>query len=95
MYNFIFILYSLAGERTVTIGEGSSGDIAIFLILSRKMKTGAITSAGFYLVPYYIRGRAITIFLELERCYFSPQVLELCMATWQKCIFCCYNTDKK
>ena len=36
MYNFIFILYSLAGERTVTIGEGSSGDIAIFLILSRK-----------------------------------------------------------
>ena len=63
MYNFIFILYSLAGERTVTVGECSSGDIAIFLILSRKkMKTGAITSAGFYIVPYYVRGRAITIF---------------------------------
>ena len=56
------------------------------------MKTGAITSAGFYIVPYYVRGRAITIFLELERCYFSPQVCELCMATWQKCIPCCYNT---
>ena len=36
MYNFIFLLYSLAGERTVTVGECSSGDIAIFLILSRK-----------------------------------------------------------
>ena len=47
------------------------------------MKTGAITSAGFYIVPYYVRGRAITIFLELEICYFSPQVWELCMATWQ------------
>ena len=96
MYNFIFILYSLAGERTVTVGEYSSGDIAIFLILSRKKKkTGAITSAGFRIVPYYVRGRAITIFLELERCYFSPQVWELCMATWQKCIPCCYNTDAK
>ena len=50
------------------------------------MKTGAITSAGFYIVPYFVRGRAITIFLELERCYFSPQVWEVCMATWQKCI---------
>ena len=48
MYNFIFLLYSLAGERTVTVGECSSGDIAIFLFLSRKMKTGAITSAGFH-----------------------------------------------
>ena len=28
------------------------------------MKTGAITSAGFYIVPYYVRGRAITIFLK-------------------------------
>ena len=36
VYNFIFLLYSLAGERTVTVGECSSGDIAIFLILSRK-----------------------------------------------------------
>ena len=81
MYNFIFLLYSLAGERTVTVGECSSGDIAIFLILSRKMKTGAITSAGFYIIPYYVRGKAITIFLELERCYFSSQVWELCMAT--------------
>ena len=36
MYDFIFLLYSLAGERTVTVGECSSGDIAIFLILSRK-----------------------------------------------------------
>ena len=36
MYNFIFLLYSLIGERTVTVGECSSGDIAIFLILSRK-----------------------------------------------------------
>ena len=36
MYNFIILLYSLAGERTVTVGECSSGDIAIFLILSRK-----------------------------------------------------------
>ena len=36
MYNFIFLLYSLAGERIVTVGECSSGDIAIFLILSRK-----------------------------------------------------------
>ena len=33
MYNFIFLLYSLAGERTVTVGECSSGDIAIFLII--------------------------------------------------------------
>ena len=66
MYNFISLLYSLAGERTVTVGECSSGDIAIFLILSRKMKIGAITSAGFYIVPYYVRERAITIFLELE-----------------------------
>ena len=73
MYNFIFLLYSLAGERTVTVGECSSGDIAIFLILStEKTKTGAITSAGFYIVPYYVRGRAITLFVELERCYFSP-----------------------
>ena len=38
MYNFIFLLYSLAGERTVTVGECSSGDIAIFLILSGKNK---------------------------------------------------------
>ena len=67
MYNFIFLLYSLAGERTVTVGECSTGDIAIFLILSRKkMKTGAITSA----LPYYVRGRAITIFLELEAATF-------------------------
>ena len=81
---------------TVTVGECSSGDIAIFLILSRKKtKTGAITSAGFYIVPYYVRGRVITIFLELERCYFSPQVWELCMAAWQKCIPYCYNTDTK
>ena len=36
VYNFIFLLYILAGERTVTVGECSSGDIAIFLILSRK-----------------------------------------------------------
>ena len=36
MYNFIFLLYSLAGEKTVTVGECSSSDIAIFLILSRK-----------------------------------------------------------
>ena len=36
MCNFIFLLYSLAGGRTVTVGECSSGDIAIFLILSRK-----------------------------------------------------------
>ena len=50
MYNFIFLLYSLAGERTVTVGECSSGDIAIFLILSKKMQTGAITSAGFHIV---------------------------------------------
>ena len=28
----------LAGESTVTVGECSSGDIAIFLILSRKNK---------------------------------------------------------
>ena len=50
MYNFIFLLYILAGERTVTVGECSSGDIAIFLILSnKKIKTGAITSAGFYI----------------------------------------------
>ena len=36
MYNFIFLLYILAGEKTVRVGEWSSGDIAIFLILSRK-----------------------------------------------------------
>ena len=36
MYNFIFLLYILAGEKAVTVGECSSGDIAIFLILSRK-----------------------------------------------------------
>ena len=55
MYNFIFHLYSLAGERAVTVGECSSGDFAIFLILSRKKKkTGAITSAGFYIVPYIL-----------------------------------------
>ena len=36
VYNFNFLLYSLAGERTVTVGECSSVDIAIFLILSRK-----------------------------------------------------------
>ena len=77
------------------VGECSSGDIAIFLFFLEKMKTGAITSAGYYIVPYYVRGRAITIYLELERCYFSPQVLELCMATWQKCIPCCHNTDTK
>ena len=75
MYNLIFLLYILAGEKTLTVGECSSGDIAIFLILSRKkMKIGAIASAGFYIVPYYVRGRVITIFVELERCYFSPQV---------------------
>ena len=96
MYNFIFILYILAGEKTVTVGECSSGDIAIFQILpGKKKKTGAITSAGFYIVPYYVRGRVITIFLELERCYFSPQVWELCMATRQKCIPCSYITDTK
>ena len=50
------------------------------------MKTGAIISAVFYIVPYYVRERVITIFLELERCYFSPQVWELCMATRQNCI---------
>ena len=38
MYNFIFLLYILAGENTVTVGECSSGDIAIFQILSRKKK---------------------------------------------------------
>ena len=36
MYNPIFLLYILAGEKTVTVGECSSGDIAIFLILSIK-----------------------------------------------------------
>ena len=36
MHNFIFLLYILAGEKTVTVGECRSGDIAIFLILSRK-----------------------------------------------------------
>ena len=36
VYNFIFLLYILAGEKTVTVGECSSGDIAIFQILSRK-----------------------------------------------------------
>ena len=36
VYNFIFLLYSLAAERTVMVGECSSGDIAIFLFLSRK-----------------------------------------------------------
>ena len=36
VYNFIFLLYSLAGERTVTVGECRPGDIAKFLILSRK-----------------------------------------------------------
>ena len=41
------------------------------------MKTDAITFAGFYIVPYYVRGRAITIFLEPEKCYFSPQVWEI------------------
>ena len=76
--------------------ECSSGDIAIFQILFRKKKkTGSITSAGFYIVPYYVRGRVITIFLELERCYISPQVWELCMATRQKCIPCSYITDTK
>ena len=28
------------------------------------MKTGAITSDGFHIVPYYVKGRAITIFLQ-------------------------------
>ena len=36
VYNFIFLLYILAGVRSVTVGERSSGDIAIFLIVSRK-----------------------------------------------------------
>ena len=78
------------------VGECRSGDIAIFLNLCRKNENWCYkTSAGCHIVPYYVRGRKITIFLELERCFFSPQVWELCMATWQKCIPCCYNTDAK
>ena len=38
MYNFIFLLYILTGEKTVTVGECSSGDMAIFQILSREKK---------------------------------------------------------
>ena len=37
-YVFIFLLHMWAVFRSVMVGECSSGDIAIFIILSRKNK---------------------------------------------------------
>ena len=54
--HYVFKLYILTGIRSVIVGECSSGDTAIFAILSRKKKKkrGSITSAVCYLVPLLI-----------------------------------------
>ena len=58
--HYIFKLYMLTGIRSVIVGECSSGETAIFAILSRKKKKhGSITSAVCYLVPLHIKASVI------------------------------------
>ena len=98
MYNFIFLLYILgflAGERTVTVGEYSSGDIAIFLILSRKNENRCYNFCWLSYSTILCKRKSDYNILRTGKMILFSSSMGAMHGDMAKMHTCCYNIDAK